>query len=800
MNSYLTSMNCLSSVLLFRYHGFSVMHFAYWMLRHTYAGEFLPKSEQLALLIAALSHDVDHPGTTNGFQIACDSSVARAHNDQSVLEHHHAFVTFELLRDPRMDIFQQDPPEEDNNQTGPDTSTGGVRSRDSSVGATVSSSSNTNSPNDGETGALSSNPVTPPSPVTAKWSAAHFRSFRKTVISAILSTDMSKHFALCKQLDSQLPDCLSLDAGKEEDRQFMIDLLTHSSDLSAQVLPFEFAFAWERRITQEFSEQAQLEAELGLPVSAFMQNLDDPTVRFKNHLNYIDYIASPLWMGVAELLPPLGVCVRNLLDNRKKFMRFLPQEEVQLALAAEELETENASAAVKSTGDGVNSTSVTEPSSPIGSPRIGDIGGDGSHSKRASLDRASSASLPTPALNVGVLRAQRGSIPGAMDSPTMSMRILPTLRSKSFSNTIGLPLRPGESMDDFIPTGNTQMIGGADGFHSLNFLGAGLGFAPTITPPSPLNALQLQHHQQQQQRTSCTHGPDGAPAIGVCTQCNNVIDESALSAGTSGSNTPTPTTIAARQNSGGNNSGTSGSGYHTPTSIGHRRKMSAPIALLANQLSLSQGSSPMGPSAFPHTFMQSVLLTVPLATASSANSTDAPGEHQPHSAGSSGSGGSHISTSHRGSPHRHLRHASAGVSGMSGCSSGSGGIDGLSPHHLRPYGSNSGSGSGSSGIGGGSSPSPEFAAPMTGGLLNIKERKAQRWLELTGAPTSHEPVRALPLHSSPSTSASSLLINSGSVTNNNTIPMSANTQSQSHQYQQPPHLHATLSRSHTPED
>ncbi len=86
-------------------HGFSVMHFAFWMLRHTDAGLFLPKQEQLALLVAALCHDVDHPGTTNGFQIACESAVARAHNDQSVLEHHHAFVTFELLRDPRMNVF-----------------------------------------------------------------------------------------------------------------------------------------------------------------------------------------------------------------------------------------------------------------------------------------------------------------------------------------------------------------------------------------------------------------------------------------------------------------------------------------------------------------------------------------------------------------------------------------------------------------------------------------------------------------------------------------------------------------------
>lgn len=143
----------------------------------------------------------------------------------------------------------------------------------------------------GGSGSSSSSAFASPhsSAAATRWSPSHFRSFRKTVISAILSTDMSKHFALCKQLDSQLPDCLSLDANKEEDRQFMIDLLTHSADLSAQVLPYELAVAWEARLTREFSAQAELEMELGLPVSSFMQNLHDPVVRFKNHLNFLGH-------------------------------------------------------------------------------------------------------------------------------------------------------------------------------------------------------------------------------------------------------------------------------------------------------------------------------------------------------------------------------------------------------------------------------------------------------------------------------------------------------------------------------
>ena len=36
--------------------------------------------------------------------IAVQSDLALAHNDQSVLEMHHSFITFELLRDPDMTV------------------------------------------------------------------------------------------------------------------------------------------------------------------------------------------------------------------------------------------------------------------------------------------------------------------------------------------------------------------------------------------------------------------------------------------------------------------------------------------------------------------------------------------------------------------------------------------------------------------------------------------------------------------------------------------------------------------------
>lgn len=145
------------------------------------------------------------PGSTNGFQIAAQSDVALAHNDQSVLENHHAFVFFELLRDPDLNIFAQE-------QVAPP-----LPAEDSDASATPPSST----PSSGVTPCSGSDSQTPPSmaetgaeahagsgtsgaaaPQGGKWSLASYRQFRKMVISAILATDMSKHFDLCRKLDN----------------------------------------------------------------------------------------------------------------------------------------------------------------------------------------------------------------------------------------------------------------------------------------------------------------------------------------------------------------------------------------------------------------------------------------------------------------------------------------------------------------------------------------------------------------------------------------------------------------------
>ncbi|KAH9633114.1 hypothetical protein HF086_006779 [Spodoptera exigua] len=63
--------------------------------------------EAAAALIAAAAHDVDHPGTSSAFLCNARHPLAVLYNDVSVLESHHAALTFKLtLNDDRVNIFK----------------------------------------------------------------------------------------------------------------------------------------------------------------------------------------------------------------------------------------------------------------------------------------------------------------------------------------------------------------------------------------------------------------------------------------------------------------------------------------------------------------------------------------------------------------------------------------------------------------------------------------------------------------------------------------------------------------------
>ena len=85
-------------------HGVHVLHSTAALLRSDAAKHVASNHlESFPLLMAALAHDVDHPGRTNSFEIAKQSELALCYSDDSVLERHHAATTSNTQ--PRVSAF-----------------------------------------------------------------------------------------------------------------------------------------------------------------------------------------------------------------------------------------------------------------------------------------------------------------------------------------------------------------------------------------------------------------------------------------------------------------------------------------------------------------------------------------------------------------------------------------------------------------------------------------------------------------------------------------------------------------------
>jgi hypothetical protein len=254
------------------YHGFSVLHFCYLFVRVLVPSmterdaeidgkedNTLSPMNVFTLMVAAMCHDIDHPGNTNSYEIAVQSELALRHNDRSVLENHHAFKTVSVLIDPKTNVL-------------------------------------------------------------AAFGVKQFPMIKKRIIGAILKTDMSMHFDECKRLDGRdvtRPFDIANENTGARETEDLLNTLLHTADLSAQTYHAAVAKEWERRISLEFAEQAEKEKAHGLVPAAFMCNLDDLAIRGTNQANFINFVLIPWWSNMHRLFPTLKPCMDNLINNRR---------------------------------------------------------------------------------------------------------------------------------------------------------------------------------------------------------------------------------------------------------------------------------------------------------------------------------------------------------------------------------------------------------------------------------------------------------------------------------------------------
>ncbi|VFV40793.1 high affinity camp-specific and [Lynx pardinus] len=262
-------------------HSADVLHATAYFLCKERIKQTLDPVDEVAALIAATIHDVDHPGRTNSFLCNAGSELAILYNDTAVLESHHAALAFQLTtRDDKCNIFKN------------------MERND-------------------------------------------YRTLRQGIIDMVLATEMTKHFEhVNKFVNSINKPLAALEENEEtnkdeeaintmlrtpENRTLIKRMLIKCADVSNPCRPLEQCIEWAARISEEYFSQTDEEKQQDLPV--VMPVFDRNTCSIpKSQISFIDYFITDMfdaWDAFVDL-PEL----MQHLDNNFKYWKGL--DEMQL--------------------------------------------------------------------------------------------------------------------------------------------------------------------------------------------------------------------------------------------------------------------------------------------------------------------------------------------------------------------------------------------------------------------------------------------------------------------------------------
>uniref|UniRef100_A0A4W4HUB1 Phosphodiesterase n=1 Tax=Electrophorus electricus TaxID=8005 RepID=A0A4W4HUB1_ELEEL len=252
-------------------HAADVLHATAYFLRKDKVKGSLDQLDEVASLLAAAVHDVDHPGRTNSFLCNAGSELAILYNDTAVLESHHAALAFQLTsRDSKSNIFKN----MERNQ---------------------------------------------------------FRTLRQAIIDMVLATEMTRHFEHVNKFVNSINKPMAAieesssnvrcvggilpRVNSPENRLLIKRMMIKCADVANPCRPLQLCIEWAGRISEEYFAQTDEEKRQGLPV--VMPVFDRNTCSIpKSQISFIDYFITDMfdaWDAFAGL-PGL---MEHLSENYK---------------------------------------------------------------------------------------------------------------------------------------------------------------------------------------------------------------------------------------------------------------------------------------------------------------------------------------------------------------------------------------------------------------------------------------------------------------------------------------------------
>ncbi|XP_052526150.1 high affinity cAMP-specific and IBMX-insensitive 3',5'-cyclic phosphodiesterase 8B isoform X1 [Tympanuchus pallidicinctus] len=253
-------------------HAADVLHATAFFLGKERVKGSLGHLDEVAALIAATIHDVDHPGRTNSFLCNAGSELAVLYNDTAVLESHHTALAFQLTaKDSKCNIFKN----------------------------------------------IDRN---------------HYRTLRQAIIDMVLATEMTKHFEHVNKFvnsinkpmaseettsHSEGSDCeCTANMKNFPDNQTLIKrMMIKCADVANPCRPLELCIEWAGRISEEYFAQTDEEKRQGLPV--VMPVFDRNTCSIpKSQISFIDYFITDMF-DAWDAFAHLPVLMQHLANNYK---------------------------------------------------------------------------------------------------------------------------------------------------------------------------------------------------------------------------------------------------------------------------------------------------------------------------------------------------------------------------------------------------------------------------------------------------------------------------------------------------
>ncbi|RWS26203.1 uncharacterized protein B4U80_09656 [Leptotrombidium deliense] len=167
-------------------------------------GQYMTPMEKMCSLLAAVAHDLDHPGVNQHFLIATKSHLASLYNNLSVLESHHWRFAISCIRESK--VFNH-------------------------------------------------------------FDSEQWNQVQHLLSSLILATDITQQATYLKRFKQQLSPSAHFSMSNAENRLFILQIALKCADLGNPCRPWVLSQRWTKQICAEFYRQGDYERMLSIPIT-----------------------------------------------------------------------------------------------------------------------------------------------------------------------------------------------------------------------------------------------------------------------------------------------------------------------------------------------------------------------------------------------------------------------------------------------------------------------------------------------------------------------------------------------------